>query len=139
MMQKAVAIDRTRRMNCLVGQYRFTEWMVPEAPDETVRRALAALAPEGFDVVEVSTSNGVVTAKVKSSLIPKEILSWFTHFERKGVPAAIVKKRAVNEYAVLREGVDHVEDDEEVPEAMSRTDIFILKACHGFKLRTEEY
>ena len=138
-MQNAVAIDRTQKRRCLAGQYRFTEWTTPEAAHESVRQALVALAPKGIEVIDFHARNGVVSAKVKYSLVPTEILSWFEHFERKGIPAAIVKRRDADEYAILRYGVDHTEDVGEKPEFMNKTDIFILRKCHGFKLKVEEY
>jgi hypothetical protein len=138
-MQVAMAIDRTQKRHCLAGQYRFTEWTTQEAAHEAVREALAALAPKGIEVIDFNARNGVVSAKVKYSLIPPEIISWFTHFERKGIPAAIVKMRNSDEYAVLRYGVDHSAEDDEEPEILSKTDIYVLRKCHGFKLGTEEY
>ncbi len=139
-MRQAAAIDTSPKRHCMVGQYRFTEWATPLPAEEAVRQALATLAPQGFEIVDLhSRKNGVVSAQIRYSLIPSEILSWFEHFEKKGIPAVIVKKRNSDEYAVLREGVDHTVDDEDVPEILSKTDIFVLKACHGFKLRFEEY
>ncbi len=137
-MQNAVAIDRTQKRHCLTGQYRFTEWTTPEAAHEAVKQALAALAPKGIEVIDFNARNGVVSAKVKYSLIPPEILSWFTHFESKGIPAAIAKRRGTDEYAVLRYGVDYTEGDEDEPEILNKTDIYVLRKCHGFKLRIEE-
>jgi len=138
-MQGAATIGMGQKRHHMVGQYRFTEWTTPEAAHEVIREALAALAPRGIEVIDLNARHGVVSAKVKYSLIPPEILSWFAHFERKGIPAAIVKRRNADEYAVLRYGVDHTEENGQVPEFMNRTDIYVLRKCNGFKLRLEEY
>ena len=138
-MQAAQAIDRAVRRHCLLGQFRFTEWAMQELPEEKVRAALTAVEREGIEVQSIHSRNGIVWAKLRQGAVPWEILSWFAHFERKGIPAAIVKRRNADEYAVLRYGVDHTEENGQVPEFMNRTDIYVLRKCNGFKLRLEEY
>jgi hypothetical protein len=136
-MQQAIAIDREEKRWCLTGQYRFTEWMTSEPPGGKVRGTLYALAPEETEVLATHSRNGRASARVRCSQIPPEILSWFAHFENKGVKAAIVKRRDSEEYAVLRAGEDHAGGDE--PEFLTKGDIFILRKCHGFTLNVEEY
>ena len=136
-MQQAIAIDREEKRWCLTGQYRFTDWVTPELPEEKVCGALYALAPQGADVLAIHSRNGVVSARVRYSQIPTEILTWFSHFEKKRIKAAIVKRRDSEEYAVLRAGEDHAGGDE--PEFLTKSDIFILRRCHGFTLNVQEY
>jgi hypothetical protein len=139
-MQEALVLDRTKRRHCLSGQFRFTEWVASEPPEEKVRAALAVTEQEGFEVVNVHSRNGIVWARLKQSVVPHEILSWFDHFEKKGIPACIVKNRTTGEYAVFREGIDLNEDEEEgEPEVFSKPDIMLLRKCNGFSLRLEEY
>jgi hypothetical protein len=98
---------------------------------------LESLAPEGVEVLALHSRNGIISARLKSSEIPPEIMSWFAHFERKGIKAAIVKRRDTEEYAVLRAGEDHAGGDE--PEFLTKGDIYILRKCHGFALNVQEY
>ena len=139
-MQEALAIDGSRRRHCLAGQFRFTEWVNPEDADEKVREALALAERDGIEVVNIHSRNGVVWAKLKHSVVPREILAWFEHFEGKGIPAAIVKKRVTGEYAIFRDGVDFNEDDDdEEVELLKKTEIILLRKCNGFSLRLTEY
>ena len=139
-MQAAQAIDRAVRRHCLLGQFRFTEWAMQEVPEEQGRAALAAVEREGIEVKSIHSRNGIVWAKLRQGAVPWEILSWFAHFEKKGIPAGIVKNRVTGEYAVFRDGVDLNEDEEDgEPEVFSKPDIMLLRRCHGFSLRLVEY
>ena len=139
-MQGALAIVQEEKRHCLSGQFRFTEWVGPEDADGKVRAALNHAELDGIEVVDVHSRNGVVWAKLKHSAVPVEMLSWFEHFERKGVPAAIVKNRVTGEYAVFRNGDDgNADKDEDGPELLRKTEIMVLRSCNGFSLRLTEY
>ena len=139
-MQEALAVDRTKRRHCLAGQFRFTEWVATEPVEEKVRAALAVAEQDGLEVVNVHSRNGVVWARLKQSAVPPEILSWFDHFERKEIPAGIVKNRITGEYAIFRDGIDLNDDEEDgEPEGFSKPEIMLLRKCHGFSMNLEEY
>jgi hypothetical protein len=139
-MQEALALDRTKRRHCLAGQFRFTEWVATEPAEEKVRAALAVTEQDGFEVVNVHSRNGVVWARLKQSVVPHVILLWFEHFEKKGIPTGIVKNRVTGEYAIIREGIDLNDDEDDgEPEVFSKPEIMLLRKCNGFSLRLEEY
>lgn len=137
-MQEALAIAQEETRRCLFGQYRFTEWTMPEPPQERDKGALATLSPKGIQVLDINARNGIVSARSKFSQIPREILSWFEHFEKKGIKAAIVKKCDSEKYAIIRDGEDHSAGIEE-PEFITKADVIILKRCHGFTINIQEY
>jgi hypothetical protein len=139
-MGGALAIVQEDKRHCLSGQFRFTEWVGPEDADAKVRAALAATEGDGIEVVDIHSRNGVVWAKLKHSAVPKEMLTWFEHFEKKGIPAAIVKNRVTGEYAIFREGVDsNADEDEDGPELLRKAEIMVLRKCNGYSLRLTEY
>ncbi len=136
-MREALAIGREEKRRCLFGQYRFTEWTMPE-PRERGKGVLATVSPKGIQVVDGNARNGTVPASSKFHRIPREILSWFEHFEKKGIKAAIVKKCDSEKYAILRHGEEHSAGIEE-PEFITKSDVIILKRCHGFTMNIQEY
>ena len=139
-MHGALAIDRVERRHCLSGQFRFTDWVGPDDADGKVREALSNAELNGIEVVDIHSRNGVVWAKLKHSAVPKEMLTWFEHFERKGISAAIVKNRATGEYAIFREGVDgNADEDDDGPELLKKAEIMVLRKCNGYSLRLAEW
>jgi hypothetical protein len=108
-----MAMAREEKRRVLSGQYRFTEW--------------------------VATKNEAIPGTRQVGGIPPEIVRWYTHFEGKGIPAAIVRRRDRDMYAVIRQGVDHAAAWEEEPDLIDKTDIYVLRKCHGFALSVQEY
>lgn len=137
-MREALAIDREGKKRCLFGQYRFTEWTMPEPPRERGKGVLATVSSTGIQALDGNARNGTVPASPKFNRIPREILSWFEHFEKKGIKAAIVKKCDSEKYAILRHGEEHSTGIEE-PEFITKSDVIILKRCHGFTMNIQEY
>jgi hypothetical protein len=138
-MQAALAIDQAQKRRCLFGQYRFTEWIMPEPMTERGMGGLTVVPPLGEQVAGIRARSGSVPAKLtRSRQIPEEILSWFEHFEKKGIKAAIIKKRNSAEYAVIRQGEDHTDSLEE-PEFLAKTDIVVVKKCNDFSISIREY
>ena len=139
-MRQAVAINLEVGRHCLSGQFRFTEWVGSENANEKVRKALEPARRDGIEVVDIHSRNNLVWAKLKHSAVPSEMLSWFKHFESKGVPAAIVKNRATGEYAIFREGNDgNADADEQGPELLKKSEIMVLRKCNGYALRLTEW
>lgn len=139
-MQGALAIAREEKRHCLSGQFRFTEWVGPEDAGGKVRNAQAHAKRQGLEVVNVQPKSGVPWAKLGHGTVPGDMLSWFEHFQGKGIPAAIVWNRVTGEYAVFRNGFDNnADEDEGGPELLRRTEIMVLRKCNGFSLRLMEY
>lgn len=139
-MRGALAVVQEEKKHCLSGQFRFTEWVGAEDADGKIRAALEPMEKDGLEIVDVHSRNGVVWAKFRHSAVPMEMLTWFEHFERKGIPAAIVKNRVTGEYAIFREGDDsNADEDEDGPELMRKAEIMVLRRCNGYSLRLAEY
>jgi hypothetical protein len=62
--------------------------------------------------------------------IPPDILTWFQHFERKGIPAAILKRpgKGRDYFSVWRAGDEHGDN---TPETLP-TAYVVVKSCCGF-------
>ena len=138
-MRYGTAAAREDKRHVLSGQYRFTEWVSPESPPEKSRSVCGASAPEGIRPPGIHARNGAVPGIAGCGGIPPEIERWYSHFEGKGIPAAIVKRRDGEVYAVIRQGVDHAAAWEEEPDLIGKTDVYVLRKCHGFSLSVQEY
>jgi hypothetical protein len=110
---------------------------VPPAVKGVSARGVSA--PEAIRFPGIRTRREAVPGTPGGGGIPQEILRWYSHFEGKGIPAAIVRRRDRDMYAVIRQGFDHAADWEEEPDLIEKTDVHVLRKCHGFTLSVQEY
>ena len=86
-------------------QYRFTTWVNQTSPEGAIKEALRDI-PD-VKLVSLTERRGEYHATILASSIPPEVRTWFEHFRKKGIPAAIVKQTRSNAYAVFRNGEEH--------------------------------
>lgn len=75
------------------------------------------------------------TTWTKQGKIPAEVMTWYEHFKKKCIPAAIVKRADKEEYAVFREGV---EAGDAKTEKIDPGGLEIVLSCHGFKFESQQ-
>lgn len=134
-----MAMAREEKRHVLSGQYRFTEWVAAMPPTVNAGSARGESAPKAIRSPGMDARSEAVPGTPGGGGIPQEIQRWYSHFEGKGIPAAIVRRRDGEVYAVIRQGVDHAADWEEEPDLIEKTDVRILRKCHGFTLSVQEY
>lgn len=138
-MRHSMAMAREEKRHVLSGQYRFTEWVAGTPPTGKAGSAYGRSAPEGIRSPGIHARGEAAPGTSGGGGIPQEILRWYSHFEGRGIPAAIVRRRDGNVYAVIRQGTDHAADWEEEPDLIEKTDVHVLRKCHGFTLSVQEY
>lgn len=138
-MRHSMAMAREEKRHVLSGQYRFTEWVAGIPPAGKARSAFGIPAPEGIWSPGIPARSEAAPGTPGGGGIPQEILRWYSHFEGRGIPAAIVRRRDGDVYAVIRQGIDHAADWEEEPDLIEKTDVHVLRKCHGFTLSVQEY
>lgn len=111
----------------LVGQFRFSGWMDSPNPESAVKSALRNLSD--VKLISFAQRKGQYHAVIVASAIPEEAWTWFDHFKRKGIEAAIVKKAGKAEYAVFRMGEDALGG---VPEVFADDELYIVEKTEGF-------
>jgi hypothetical protein len=108
-------------------QFRFTTWVRQESPEGAIREALRDI-PD-VKLISLTERRGEYHATIAASSIPPEIRTWFEHFRKKGVPAAIVKQTRSNAYAVFRNGKEH---GQTTSETFQPDELSIVEKTPGF-------
>ncbi len=110
-----------------VEQFRFTTWVNQISPEGAIREALRDI-PD-VKLVSLTERRGEYHATIVASSIPPEVRTWFEHFRKKGIPAAIVKQTRSNAYAVFRNGKEH---GQTTPETFKPDELTIVEKTPDF-------
>jgi len=110
-----------------VEQFRFTTWVNQISPEGAIREALRDI-PD-VKLISLTERRGEYHATILASSIPPEVRSWFEHFRKKGIPAAIVKQTRSNVYAVFRNGK---EEGQTTPETFKPDELTIVEKTPDF-------
>lgn len=108
-------------------QFRFTTWVNQISPEGEIKEAFRDL-PD-VKLVSLTERRGEYHATIVASSIPPEIRTWFEHFRKKGIPAAIVKMTRGNAYAVFRNGKEH---GQTTPEPFKPDELTIVEKTPDF-------
>ncbi len=110
-----------------VEQFRFTTWANQISPEGAIREALRDI-PD-VKLLSLTERRGESHATIVASSIPPEVRTWFEHFRKKGIPAAIVKQTRSNAYAVFRDGKEH---GQTTPETFKPDELTIVEKTPDF-------
>gem|GEM_PF-1665199 len=110
-----------------VDQFRFTTWVNQASPEAAIKEALREIL--GVKLVSLTERRGEYHATILASSIPAEVRTWFEHFRKKGIPAAIVKQTRSNAYAVFRNGEEH---GQTTPETFKPDELTIVEKTPDF-------
>jgi len=110
-----------------VEQFRYTTWVNQISPETAIKEALRDI-PD-VKLVSLTERRGEYHATILASSIPPEIRTWFEHFRKKGIPAAIVKQARSNLYAVFRNGKEH---GQTTPETFQSDELSIVEKTPNF-------
>ena len=110
-----------------VEQFRYTTWVNQMSPEGAIKEALRDI-PD-VKLVSLTERRGEYHATILASSIPPEVRTWFEHFRKKGIPAAIVKQTRSNAYAVFRNGKEH---GQTTPETFKHDELTIVEKTPDF-------
>jgi hypothetical protein len=110
-----------------VEQFRFTTWVNQTNPEAAIKEVLRGV-PD-VELVSLTERRGEYHATIVASSIPTEVRTWFEHFKKKGIPAAIVKQTRSNAYAVFRNGK---EQGQTTPETFQPDEFSIVEKTPDF-------
>lgn len=110
-----------------IEQFQFTTWVNQTNPEAAIKEVLRGV-PD-VELVSLTERRGEYHATIVASSIPPEVRSWFEHFKKKGIPAAIVKQTRTNLYAVFRNGKEH---GQTTPETFKHDELTIVEKTPDF-------